>query len=311
MPFRISGLKHRPAIEAAFRRAFPGRDVLSNGADMRAPTPVDMERAIAKFNEKNPPGSRLFGSIPDLWRILHNYGATGVALIGSTDVGVAVWNPRRNDDGRFTTSCVTSHIDIWVLCIGMSGVAVKTRDQERDPYKFDDGDVLLGWRRREEGRTPMWPSAPEKRLLDKALSVNTHTVPNGFIIRALREVLGSKVHIRTMDQVYATCKTSLFKELLAADQIDQRTYIAEKFDCNKFAMLVKVGFDEKTGLDAMGVVLDDTDSHATNVFAAMKDSSDKIDSPDDLDLFFFEPQSDKRYTPGDEGYSLERGLILI
>ena len=90
-----------------------------------------------------------------------------------------------------------------------------------------------------------------------------------------------------LDSNYYTVDFDTFKKIVEWDFTDTRKYLTDTFDCDKFAMYFKSRLALDFGINAIGVVLDYSASHAYNL-VILKDSQTK--------WYLYEPQTDDIFT---------------
>jgi hypothetical protein len=90
-----------------------------------------------------------------------------------------------------------------------------------------------------------------------------------------------------LDGTYYTVDFDTFKKIVEWDFTDTRKYLTDTFDCDKFAMYFKSRLAIDYGINAIGVVLDYSSSHAYNL-VILKDSQTK--------WYLYEPQNDSIFT---------------
>ena len=124
-----------------------------------------------------------------------------------------------------------------------------------------------------------------------------------WVEEALKKVphYGSGVRWRPLDKKYWVCSQKTFMRIVRWDWLERRKYMADKLDCDNFALIFMARLTDYFGLNNVGLVIDDSSGHAYNI-VIFKDGSVRI----------FEPQSDSWPNIGDEPlYKLQRGLIII
>jgi len=104
----------------------------------------------------------------------------------------------------------------------------------------------------------------------------------------------------TLDGTYFCIQPDDFARVIGWDWIDQKPYIAEKFDCEDFAFAFKGRFSTIWEVNCVGMVVDWSCSHAYNV--AVLATGDAI---------LYEPQDDTIPVIGTGIHKLTNGIILI
>ena len=136
------------------------------------------------------------------------------------------------------------------------------------------------------------------------------TEQNGFFIRSNINQFGLNytnkkgipygMDILALDNKYLVTNQADMKKIIEWDWTDNRTYIAEKYDCDNFAFSFKAMVDRKFGVNNVGLVIDISAGHAYNIIVF-----------NDGTVRLFEPQSDKWPRIGTNMYKFEEGKILI
>ena len=91
-----------------------------------------------------------------------------------------------------------------------------------------------------------------------------------------------------LDNNYYAVDMETFKKIVEWDWTDTRKYIADTFDCDKFAMYFKARVAIDFGVNAVGIVLDYSSSHAYNI-VILKDQQG-------VKWYLYEPQNDSIFT---------------
>ena len=112
---------------------------------------------------------------------------------------------------------------------------------------------------------------------------------------------GKKIKRHHLDSTYWTCTKSEFKQIVAFNDIDQRKYIGQRFDCDNFAISFKGQVATDFGLNNVGLVIDNSGGHAYNIV---------VFSNGEVELF--EPQNDSFPEKGShQSYAFKEGIILL
>ena len=104
------------------------------------------------------------------------------------------------------------------------------------------------------------------------------------------------------DRKYWALSKDEFERISKENQVDEKEYVKERFDCEDFARTFQATLLRKYRVNTVGVAISQGDApHAFNV-VVFKDGTAKL----------FEPQTDEYVEPTDhEKYTLENGMIQI
>ena len=143
-------------------------------------------------------------------------------------------------------------------------------------------------------------------LLSLASSRFSATEVDGkFIDEALKKAIpnfGTKV-IRplALDSKYYTVTAVEFEHMKRIDLVDKAIYLANRFDCDDFAITSKSMMALLFGINSIGLVIDNVGHHAYNV-VIFSDGYVK----------FYEPQTDEEIDIVTHSkYNLKEGLIIL
>ena len=114
------------------------------------------------------------------------------------------------------------------------------------------------------------------------------------------DVLTKDVKWRQLDGKYFLCSKEVMEQIASFAWQKFLPYRKEKFDCDDFAFLFKSWVNLVYGLNNVGLVIDDSTSHAYNIVVT-----------NDGYLRVFEPQTGKWHELGTGLYKLEKGLVLL
>lgn len=106
-----------------------------------------------------------------------------------------------------------------------------------------------------------------------------------------------------LDGVYWTVSRDDMHAIVDHDPVDEREYKLHEFDCENFAMTLKMAVARAYGVNTLGVVVDWTAEHAYNVALY-----------DDGEMEFLEPQTDVFLPPEmlpTGMHKLDDGIILL
>ena len=119
---------------------------------------------------------------------------------------------------------------------------------------------------------------------------------NGDIGKAL----GGVDKIMWLDRKYIAVPEAEFQKIIDWDWTDNKTYIAEKYDCDNFAFSFKARVDRKFHVNTVGLVIDYDAGHAYNVIVFANGK-----------MKLFEPQSDSYPKEGSSMYKFNRGNVQV
>jgi hypothetical protein len=107
---------------------------------------------------------------------------------------------------------------------------------------------------------------------------------------------------KRLDNKYWACSRLDFEAIINWDWTDEKTYVAEKYDCDNFAFSFKARMDRKFHLNNVGLVVDYSGGHAYNC-VIFSDGTAEL----------FEPQSDTFVTNkiGSGLYTCTEGFIIL
>lgn len=125
------------------------------------------------------------------------------------------------------------------------------------------------------------------------------------INKTINNIVAQRPQVRriTLDGRYYTCSKSDFLKIIAWDWVDRRKYIAQKFDCENFAIVFHAHCALMFDLNSVGIVIDWSSAHGYNNF---------IDNL--LDHYLEEPQSDILWKLSDSvngSYKFQNGVVLF
>ena len=180
----------------------------------------------------------------------------------------------------------------WIARWFASGYLVSSGAYVRDLEGYADSleaELDLRSRREEQGGQ----DRPEIRLEQRGTS---------WLDSALSGLPGfdNGVNRIQLDRTYWVCSEDDFNKVVASDPTDERRYAADRFDCDNFSFTFKARVGRQYGLNAVGVVIDWSSTHAYNV-VVFADGSAKI----------FEPQTDLWPRLGAGNYKLQSGIVII
>ena len=146
------------------------------------------------------------------------------------------------------------------------------------------------------------------RLKKKIMPVK---VTGTFIEESLQNYALNYSHFKTnseknmvryhLDSTYWTCTKKEFLKIVDYNNINERKYIGQRFDCDNFALSFKSQVSIDFGLNNVGLVIDYSGGHAYNIV---------IFSNGDVELF--EPQNDSFPIKNSSSmYSFKGGIILL
>ena len=128
-----------------------------------------------------------------------------------------------------------------------------------------------------------------------------------FIANALSTIPGYRKRGKAqwqrivLDNKYWTCSKEDFQKIVEFNKINEKQYIADKFDCDNFSFNFKAQVATNHNLNNVGIVIDNSGGHAYNVVIFNDGTAD-----------LFEPQTDQWIIPGsDKLYSFKRGIIIL
>ena len=124
-----------------------------------------------------------------------------------------------------------------------------------------------------------------------------------FIQKALKAAiphLDNGVNYWRLDGKYYMVNQDEMAKIIFWSWVDQKQYVAERYDCEDFAFAFKAEVSRIFELNQVGLVIDWSGGHGYNV----------IVFPDST-VWFFEPQKDELVDIGHGIYKMERAEILI
>ena len=150
-------------------------------------------------------------------------------------------------------------------------------------------------------------------ITDKVLAIQKAVTPptltdslvehNGtWITQRLRNtnLIGRSMHRKALDNKYLTCTRLDFDAIIQWDWTDNKTYIAEKYDCENFSFSFKARVDRRFYINTVGLVIDYEAGHAYNVIIFANGS-----------MKIFEPQSDGWPKIGSKLYKFNRETVEV
>ena len=127
---------------------------------------------------------------------------------------------------------------------------------------------------------------------------------------AVRASGGRNFQIMRLDRSFWTCTLEDWKEIIEQTEVDEVRYVAERTDCDDFAVALKGLVALKYGINAIGMVVDITGKHAYNIIVVS--NADGTFSAHAL-----EPQTDQidtdstRVQFGQGAYKAEAGYVVF
>ena len=168
----------------------------------------------------------------------------------------------------------------------------------------DPGDVVV--RSTVDGadeRVDPWgsPAAIREAVAAQAVEVNSQAVHE-----ALSESRGDKLDLICLDSRYRALPKSLWQRIVAAGQVDLRTYKPEFFDCDDFAIVFAGRVRDNYEVNSCGQVIDWSGAHAYNVLIS-------VDDAERLRPLWLEPQTDALMDalPQSGQYAGKNGIIIL
>lgn len=114
------------------------------------------------------------------------------------------------------------------------------------------------------------------------------------------KALGGVDKTMWLDKKYIAVPESEFRKIIDWDWTDNKTYIAEKYDCDNFAFSFKARVDRKFHVNTVGLVIDYEAGHAYNVIVFANGT-----------MKLFEPQSDSHPKIGSRMYKFNRSTVQV
>lgn len=157
------------------------------------------------------------------------------------------------------------------------------------------------------------PDDAPKSMLTK-IAKTARTVTYKEVIKAFQHSPIWRLQPQLLDRSYTALPVETWCEILAWSDVDRVKYVAEKRDCDNFAVALAGQVSLRLGVNGCGIVVDYSGKHAYNCILVTGDF-DK-DGKEDLKVLLVEPQSDTMPQIGDrigrhEAYAGQRGVVLM
>ena len=120
-----------------------------------------------------------------------------------------------------------------------------------------------------------------------------------MVKRDISKAIGA-AKVTWLDNKYVAVSQKEFQKIIDWDWTDNKTYIAEKYDCDNFAFSFKARVDRKFHVNTVGLVIDYDAGHAYNVIVFANGK-----------MKLFEPQSDSYPKEGSSMYKFNRGNVQV
>ena len=116
----------------------------------------------------------------------------------------------------------------------------------------------------------------------------------------IAKAMGGVKNITWLDSKYVAIPKAEFQKIIDWDWTDNKTYIAEKYDCENFSFSFKARVDRRFYINTVGLVIDYEAGHAYNVIIFANGS-----------MKIFEPQSDGWPKIGSKLYKFNRETVEV
>ena len=103
-----------------------------------------------------------------------------------------------------------------------------------------------------------------------------------------------------LDSRYWTVDKTTFEAMVKSGWSWRRSYLAEKFDCDDFAVAFKGRMAELFGINSVGIMIDWSSKHAYNILIL-----------DDGSVHAFEPQAGLWARLGSDNYQCKDGVLIL
>ena len=161
---------------------------------------------------------------------------------------------------------------------------------------------------------PPMPKGIEKAAIIKAVGKGIRKVPHNQVVDALQDAGLGQLRPVFLDKDYYALPLETWAEIIEWSDVDRIKYVAEKRDCDNFAVAFAGQVGLRFAVNGVGIVVDFSGKHAYNCLLVTGDKDG--DGVDDLSVVLLEPQSDRMPQVGDtmsghEAYKAESGFILF
>ncbi len=147
------------------------------------------------------------------------------------------------------------------------------------------------------------PNGIPKRKVTRAVEKSETALPFFAVREAWLDSPMRGMQLITLDRVYYGLPLSVWKLMLAYSSVDSGQYLAERYDCDDFAIAFKAVASRKFAINGVGMVVDTSSGHAYCALLVVEDSQ--------LTIKCIEPQNDSLVIIGEPMSRAERGLALF
>ena len=215
----------------------------------------------------------------------------------------------------------TKHVDRWLRALSAIGI-----DTGRPPMSLEEvrinygrfskhrwGPVLEEMLRRNPSPPPAPVKPPEELDLPALLDLiekTAHTVTGDQVRKAVHESAFMSLRPSLLDSKYTALPMETWLAILEWSDVDRVKYVAEKRDCDNFAIALAGQIGLRLGVNGCGIVVDYSGKHAYSCLIVHDTAKGGCY------VQLVEPQSDRPVQVGDrlgrhEAYSASNGWILF
>ena len=110
------------------------------------------------------------------------------------------------------------------------------------------------------------------------MTLNEKVQENTVIISSedIREAISKtypKFQVMVLDRKFWTVTLDVMKEIIDFNQGDKRKYLAERYDCDNFALQFKAAVSRNFGITGVGMTVDIPGKHSYNMLATTNEDS--------------------------------------
>ena len=187
------------------------------------------------------------------------------------------------------------------LAKAIDALVIETSTGARDDQ--DMSEMILADRhlQRSTGGVPASKKREAERLFRRRCIRDTFKVSWRELCAAARAAAPNLTHGANNDRAYWVPTPALLNLALRRSKVDQRKYVAERFDCDDFAICVKADL-LKIGITAVGMVKDRSSAHAYLAIAT-------VGEDEEIAVRFVEPQTDQAVDLGSGDFKAESGSV--
>ena len=269
------------AVQGAIRKKIRGA-LKVTGSRFRCLTPDVFNETLGRLRYSRWNAGSLHAE-------LQKVGVTASALAGDC-VAVVLWTPRDP-----YVSCVISNM----TCIILDSIGNEVKVSLRE------GTIHLGPtptpKNRRANKKARWAkfAALKERVGDEGVSVTPSQ------IRTALSESGCGLRPFVLDTDFlVTVPAPLMDDLLSFNRIDERTYVAQDYDCDNFALDLWYWMGQKIGVTAFGRAVDFSGRHSYCI---------RFDAADDGTIAAapMEPQTDKTESFGTGMFAGSEGYVEV